>query len=603
MKRIISLLKAWSSVAQIACQAWLFGALATPALFLFQTILERVAVAFAAAAIIDGLYHGHSMQAALWTGVLGIVAVINGSCTLLVNKIQDVMYLKCAQEITQRLMKVLVTASGIEHLDSPEYADRLRIVRDRVDVPADIFLNLSVWISTLFTIVLSFVLLWQIHPLLLLFILLACPAALFQGAAMTREIHYAGQSIADERLSERFRDLALGEEGAKELRMLGLSELIVGRYRELRARVTRARALGRLQHVRPAVFGGLAKGLCLGGGLLFLVYLLGTHQATAAQIALGVTLLNGTLSGSISLLMKASFLIEQGWMAESLLALLSYRSPLKQPVKPLPCPEKLERGLCVEHVSFTYPGTEQPALQDVSLTLPAGATIALVGENGSGKTTLLKLLCRFYDPDEGRITVDGIDLRELALEAWRAQLTLVQQYFGRYHFLVRETVGVGDITSISRDARLLQAVQGAGADAFVQRLPAGLDTQLGTEFEKGRDLSGGQWQKLAIARAHMRRQPLITILDEPSASLDPKAEYEVYSRFQQLMEANRRRGGILFLVSHRLETTRLADVVIVLANGQVVEVGTHQQLLDANKTYAELYRLKMQILEAQPENQ
>jgi ATP-binding cassette subfamily B protein len=258
-----------------------------------------------------------------------------------------------------------------------------------------------------------------------------------------------------------------------------------------------------------------------------------------------------------------------------------------------PVPARLREGIRLRNVSFTYPGTSRPVLSEVDLLLPAGQIVAVVGENGAGKTTLAKLLCRFYDVTDGVITVDGVDIRRFPLRPWRARISAAFQDFVRFELTAQQTVGVGDLPRVD-DADAVRAALGrARVDDLVERLEHGLDTQLGKTWAEGTELSGGQWQKLALGRATMREGPLLLVLDEPTAALDAQAEHRLFDRYA----ANARRvaretGGVTLLVSHRFSTVRMADLILVVADGRIAEVGAHDELMRAGGLYADLYSLQ-----------
>jgi ATP-binding cassette subfamily B protein len=274
-----------------------------------------------------------------------------------------------------------------------------------------------------------------------------------------------------------------------------------------------------------------------------------------------------------------------------------------------PVPARLARGIAFDHVSFAYPGTDTLVLDDVSVDLPAGAVVAVVGENGAGKSTLVKLLCKLYEPTAGRILVDGAPLARMPADAWRSRLAGAFQDFFRFELLARQAVGVGDAPRLDDGPAVDTAVDRAGAHDVVTRLPAGLDSQLGPTWPDGVEVSFGQWQKLALARGFMRDDPLVLVLDEPTAALDAETEHALFERYAAAARravvdpsqaaavaasdaAVARAGRITILVSHRFSTVRMADLIVVLDGSRVVEVGTHAELMARRGQYADLYGIQ-----------
>jgi ATP-binding cassette subfamily B protein len=255
-------------------------------------------------------------------------------------------------------------------------------------------------------------------------------------------------------------------------------------------------------------------------------------------------------------------------------------------------PERLKTGVHFEHVSFRYPGTDRLVLDDVTLDLPAGAVVAIVGENGAGKTTLVKLVCRMYAPTSGRIEVDGLDLGGFPAEEWRARLAGAFQDFFRFEFRAHDSVGLGDVERLDERPVVETAVGRAGAGDVIERLALGLDTQLGPTWDEGVEVSFGQWQKLALARGFMRDDPLVLVLDEPTAALDAETEHALFERYASASRVAAEDGRVTILVSHRFSTVRMADLIVVMDGARVVEVGSHAQLMAKGGAYAELYGIQ-----------
>jgi len=281
------------------------------------------------------------------------------------------------------------------------------------------------------------------------------------------------------------------------------------------------------------------------------------------------------------------------WMdgARRLAWLEDYAASLT-PTVDVPVPADLGDGIRFEHVSFAYPGTDRLVLEDVKLLLPTGAVVAVVGENGAGKTTLVKLLSKLYEPTAGRILVGDHELGGMAADAWRRRLAGAYQDFFRFELRARHSVGVGDIERLDDEGAVITAVDRAGADDVVRRLGAGLETQLGATWPDGVEVSFGQWQKLALARGFMRDDPLVLILDEPTAALDAETEHSLFQRYASFARRHGESERITILVSHRFSTVRMADLIVVLDGAHVVEVGAHDDLMARDGPYAELYTIQ-----------
>jgi ATP-binding cassette, subfamily B, bacterial len=494
---------------------------------------------------------------------------------------------------SQAVMAAAVAPAGVEHLESPEYADRMETVRTNARSLGSLMDYLAVVAGGTVALAGSAVVLARIQPLLLAPVAAAGALGLAHASTRRRSLAYMDESVPGQRLARRFVELGTSAGPAKEVRVLGLGGWVVRHHQELTDAVAQRMVAAEKGPVRLSAVAGAAQSLLLGVGVALVVREAAAGRASAGEVALGVVLLLSTLelAGRMSMAV-GSDLSRNTHLARRYLWLLDYQPPVVTPKDPQPVPAALSQGIVLEDVSFTYPGRQETALEGVSLHLAAGSTVALVGDNGAGKSTLVKLLCRFYDPTSGRVTVDGVDLSQLDLASWRAVTTGAFQDFVRFHVLAREAVGLGHLPSIDDPSRVAAAAAAGGAALFLEGLPLGFESQLGRQFDGGTELSEGQWQKVALSRGLMRVEPLLVVLDEPTAALDARAEHLLFERYAAEAAAARRRGAITVLVSHRFSTVRMADLIVVLDQGRIIEKGTHLELVAANGRYAELFGLQ-----------
>ena len=382
------------------------------------------------------------------------------------------------------------------------------------------------------------------------------------------------------------RLLGASSHSAKEVKIFGLGNYLAERSRGLFDRFYKEnKALA----IKRAATGSLLNLLPTAG--YYAAYVLILVRTLAGQLSIGsLTFLVAAFLRSRglieSLFSSLNNIGEQALYIKDLFEFFETKPQIASPPNAIPAPRPIRSGFEFRDVSFAYPGSERQVLQGVNLQFDAGERIALIGENGAGKTTLVKLLARLYDPTEGAILLDGIDLREYDVESLRKEIGVIFQDYMRYDMLVRENIGFGRIDELDNQARIEEAARKSLAEPMIHQLARGYQQMLGRRFEDGVDLSAGQWQKIALARAYMRDAQVL-ILDEPTASLDARAEYEVFLRFADLT-----RDRMAVLISHRFSTVRMADRILVLADGEIIEQGTHQQLVALGGRYAELFELQ-----------
>jgi ATP-binding cassette subfamily B protein len=411
--------------------------------------------------------------------------------------------------------------------------------------------------------------------------------------AFIGEAHFNAQSYSlnyartpERRELDYVRQTGASVETAKEVKIFGLSGFLIERYRRLAEDFYRA---NRRLAARRAGWGGLLSAVGTLG--YYAAYAFIAWRTVQGAFSIGdLTFLAGSFRRLRNLLenllMGFSQVAGQALYLDDLFSFFEVRPEIVSPPDPVPFPSPIRQGFVFEDVGFRYPGAERWAVRHLAFTLRADEVLALVGENGAGKTTVVKLLARLYDPDEGRILLDGVDLRRYDVAELRARIGVIFQDFVRYHLPAAENIAVGRIEARDDRARVVAAAERSLADEVIARLPSGYDQMLGKRFRTGVDLSGGEWQKIAIARAYMRDAPVL-ILDEPTAALDARAEYEVFQRFKELGA-----GKTAVLISHRFSSVRMADRILVLAEGQIEAVGTHEELLRAGGRYAELFELQ-----------
>jgi ATP-binding cassette subfamily B protein len=521
---------------------------------------------------------------------LGVSVVATWFLRIVSMRVQRGFRDKITVALEAHVAGLQASVATVAHQERPDYLDRLSMLRNQVFVLDHLYMSLFTTCGWILRLAVTVALLTSIHPALALLAVFALPTVLTSTWRPAVERAAWERGARFHRLARHLFTTATTATPGKEVRVVGIGERLAAERRAAWERwygpVSRARWGSALWHALAwAVFG-----VAYVGAVVFVCWGI---QASAGGVLL-VLAAGSRLSAYIGATVGEIGFLRGIWMDGSrrLAWLEDYAAAIAAEADQ-PAPARLTQGICFEHVSFSYPGSERLVLEDVNLELPAGAVVAVVGDNGAGKTTLVKLLAKLYEPTSGRILIDGVELARMPADEWRARLAGAFQDFFRFEFRARHTVGVGDVPRLDDEHAVATAVGRAGADDVVTRLTAGLETQLGPTWPGGVEVSFGQWQKLALARGFMRDHPLLLVLDEPTAALDAETEHALFERYAAAARGTSGDDGrITLLVSHRFSTVRMADLIVVLDGARVAEVGTHDELMARGGSYAELYGIQ-----------
>lgn len=563
----------------LAILAVLGGLLPGAIAYIGKLIVDSVVVAARSGLEID------RHQALSYVGIEAIAIVVFAACQKGLVVAQSLLKVLLGQRVNESILEKALTLD-LAHFEDSEFYDKMSQARSQASSrPLSLITRTFGLCQSALTLLTFGGLLWRFSVwAVLVLIVAAIPSFIAETRFSEHAFRLFRWRSPETRQQHYLETLLAREDYAKEVQLYQLGGMLLERYRDIFNRLyTEDRDL-----TIKKGFWGYLLGL-LSTGAFYAAYAWMTIEAISGNISLGeMTMYLVVFRQGQSTF--ASALTSIGGMYEDNLYLANLYEFLEQPI-----PQSqgkvtsgiIPNGIWFEHVSFSYPGSHQPVLTDISLHLQPGEKLAIVGENGSGKTTLIKLLTRLYTPSSGRIFLDGVDLNDWDIDVLRQRIGVIFQNFVQYQFTVGENVGVGDVEHLDDRKEWELAADKGMAKPFIDNLPEGFNTQLGKWFKGGQELSGGQWQKIALSRAFMRSNADILILDEPTAAMDAEAEMNIFNHFRALTQ-----NRMVVLISHRFSTVRMADKIIVMASGQIIEQGSHEQLIEAKGRYAHLFSLQ-----------
>ncbi|RQW78457.1 MAG: ABC transporter ATP-binding protein [Methanothrix sp.] len=495
--------------------------------------------------------------------------------TLVSDHIQDVIHAKSV-------------AIDLEYYESPKYYDTLHRAQQEASYrPIQIVRSLTQLLQNSISMVTTAALLFVVSWAIVLALLIASvPRVLIQIIYSGKLYRWQISRTEKERKAWYMHWLLTDKSFAKEIRLFSIGSIFRDRYVALRQQLRKEKLDISVNRSKANLAARAIEVIAIFGSLAFLAL-----EGLKGNITIGdVTMYFGALTQGQavigSILSSLTGLYEDKLFITNLYDFLDLRPNVREPQKPVKVPKPMSKGITFEGVSFNYPESSSNALKGLSLSIKPGQVVALVGENGSGKTTLIKLLCRLYDPRRGRIAIDGVDLRRMKVSDLRREISVVFQDYARYDLSLAENIWLGSADGVLDMDKVAKAAKDSGADKVLKRLDAGYETTLGKWFDNGTELSIGEWQKVALARAFIRDAQII-IMDEPTSSLDPKAEAEVFAKFRELAK-----GKTAIVIGHRLSTVRMADCIYLMKGGTIAEHGTHEELMTLMGEYAQLFEIQ-----------
>ncbi len=549
--------------------------------------LMKLVVDAATAAIAAPDKEGALRRVVLYIALAGGAALLGSLCRIVAGLIGQVQ----SQAVTDHVSDILHAKSAevdLAYYESPDYYDVQHRAQQQAPYrPPRIVNGLLQAGQSVISLMAVAGLLCSLHwAMALVLCAAAVPGVLVRLRFSKRMYQWERERTPPERRAWYYHWLLTSDGPAKEIRLFDLGSLFRRRFREQRLQLRQEQlqmsARRSLVELLTQVLGTVAVFGCCG----FIAYRAVQGAITLGSLVMYFQAFQRGQGFLLELLGSLAGLYEDNLFLANLYEFLDLKPKVIEPWQAQPFPPAMHAGIVLDHVCFQYDGETRKALDDVSLAIRPGEHIALVGENGSGKSTLTKLLCRLYDPTQGAITVDGVDLREFSTAALRRQMSVIFQDYVHYHLSARDNVWLGNTDLVADDERIVAAARNSGADEVMARLPQGYATILGKWFERGEELSVGEWQKVALARAFLREAQIL-VLDEPTSALDAQAEAEVFGKFRQLAA-----GRTAILISHRFSTVRQADCIYVMEKGQIIESGDHDALMRRGGRYAEMFELQ-----------
>ncbi len=558
------------------------GALPLVTLYLMKLIVDAVTAGITAADKGEAFKH-----IALLVGIAGGVTLLSS----LFNSISGLVSGAQSQRVTDHVQSILHAKSievDLEYYENSKYYDTLHRAQQEAPFRPTRVVNGLVQIgqSAISLLAMAGLLLsfhWGIAILLFVTVIPGIIVRLKYAGKMYR---WQREQTPTERQAWYFNWMLTGDTHAKEIRLFDLGSLFINRFRDLRKNLYKERLEIAVKRSASDFIAQIGATLAIFGSYFFIGYRTIQGAITMGDLVMYYQAFQRGQGFLREMLSNIAGLYEDNLFLSNLYEFLDLKPKVAEPVNSYPVPKPVQRGIVFNYVSFQYPTGNKKVLENINLTIRPGEVVALVGENGSGKTTLVKLLCRLYDPTNGKITLDGVDLHQFKTAELRREISVIFQDYARYHLTARENVWFGNVDLPSDHERIVTAAQHSGADNVISGFKNGYETILGKWFENGEELSIGEWQKVALARAFLRDAQII-ILDEPTSAMDAKTEYEIFKKFQRMSK-----GKTTLIISHRFSTVRMADTIHVLDNGRIVESGCHEDLVHRGGKYAGMFEMQ-----------